>query len=219
MIDFNEIIERFLKRELPKREIGKYYPSEIGKCLRNLYYSYKYPKETKPKLLKIFEMGNMVHDFIVKVLESEKIPEIELVGYEIPVKYEIEDFVISGRIDDVILLKTNGKKILVEVKSTKDIRNVREPQNTHLIQLQFYMRITGIKEGILLYVDKSNLETKSFYVEYDEHWSDLIIERFKMLHKSLVEDELPKPEAKLIPELSWMCNFCEYRDKCEKNEK
>ena len=110
-------------------------------------------------------------------------------------------------------------KILVEVKSCRDIRTVSSPQNSHMIQLQFYMHATGVREGILLYIDKTTLETKSFYLEYDEHWSNLIVERFRMLHKALVEDELPKPEAKIIPEISWMCNYCEYREKCEKNEK
>lgn len=219
MIDFNEIIERFLEREIEEKKIGRYYPSEIGRCLRNLYYSYKYPMKVKPRLLKIFELGNIMHDFIVKVLQSEKIPEIELVDYEIPVELKIDDFLVSGRIDDLIILKTDGKKILIEVKTCKDIRMVTKPQNSHMIQLQFYMHITGIKEGMLLYVDKTTMETKSFKLEYDEHWSNLIIERFKKLHEALIKDELPLPEAKLIDEIKWMCNFCEYKEKCEKNEK
>jgi CRISPR/Cas system-associated exonuclease Cas4 (RecB family) len=208
-----------LQKEFQPKEIGRYYPSEIGRCLRNLYYSYKYPVEVKPKLLKIFELGNIMHDFIVRVLKSEKIPEVELLDYEIPIKLEVDDFVISGRIDDLILLKTDNRKILVEVKSCKDVKAVQKPQNSHLIQLQFYMHVTGIHEGLLLYIDKTTLETKTFKVEYDEHWSKLIIERFRMLHKALKNDELPRAEAKLIPEISWMCNFCEYKEKCERNEK
>ena len=219
MIDFNEVIERFLERDMQEKKIGKYYPSEIGRCLRNLYYSYKYPVKVKPKLLKIFELGNIMHDFIVKVLKSNKIPEVELLGYEIPIELKFDDFVISGRIDDVIILKTDNRKILIEVKTCKDVRTVLKPQNSHMIQLQFYMHVTGIKEGMLLYVDKTTLDTKSFKLEYDEHWSNLIVERFKKLHECLVKDELPIPEAKVIEELRWMCNFCEYREKCEKNEK
>ncbi len=219
MIDFNELIERYLEREIEEKKIGKYYPSEIGKCLRNLYYSYKYPMKVAPRLLKIFELGNIMHDFIVKVLQSDKNPEVELIGAEVPIKLDMGNFVISGRIDDLIVLKSNGEKILVEVKSCRDIRKVASPQNAHLIQLQFYMHVTGIKQGILLYVDKGTLEAKSFNVSYDPYWSELIIERFKILHESLTKDILPKPEAKLIPELSWMCDFCEYREKCEKNEK
>ncbi len=219
MIDFNDVIERFLERELQEKKIGRYYPSEIGRCLRNLYYSYKYPMKVKPKLLKIFELGNIMHDFIVKVLQSEKIPEVELVDYEIPIELKMDDFVISGRIDDLILLKTDNRKILIEVKTCKDVRAVIKPQNSHMVQLQFYMHVTGIKEGILLYVDKTTLDTKSFKLEYDEHWSKLIVDRFRKLHEALVKDELPLPEAKLIEEIRWMCGFCEYKEKCEKNEK
>ncbi len=218
MIDFNDVIERFLERELHEKKIGRYYPSEIGRCLRNLYYSYKYPMKVKPKLLKIFELGNIMHDFIVKVLQSEKIPEVELVDYEIPIELKMDDFVISGRIDDLILLKTDNRKVLIEVKTCKDVRTVIKPQNSHMVQLQFYMHVTGIKEGILLYVDKTTLDTKSFKLEYDEHWSRLIVDRFRKLHEALVKDELPLPEAKLIEEIRWMCSFCEYKEKCEKNE-
>ncbi len=219
MIDFNELIERFLERETEEKKIGRYYPSEIGRCLRNLYYSYKYPVKVKPRLLKIFELGNIMHDFVVKVLKSEKIPEIELVDYEIPIEMKIDDFTVSGRIDDLILVKRDNRKVLIEVKSCKDIRNVAKPQNSHMIQLQFYMHATGIKEGILLYIDKTTLETKSFRLEYDPFWAELIVERFRRLHKALVNDELPLPEAKIVEEIRWMCNFCEYREKCEKNEK
>ncbi len=219
MIDFNKVIERFLEKEIHEKKIGRYYPSEIGRCLRNLYYSYKYPVKVKPRLLKIFELGNIMHDFVVKVLKSEKIPEIELIDSEIPIELKVDDFVISGRIDDLILLKTDNRKILVEVKSCKDIRSINKPQNSHMIQLQFYMHVTGIKEGILLYIDKTTLETKSFKLEYDAFWAELIIERFRKLHRALVNDKLPLPEAKIVEEIRWMCNFCEYKEKCEKNEK
>jgi CRISPR-associated exonuclease Cas4 len=218
MVNFNEMIERYLYREVSQKKIGRYYPSEIGRCLRNLFYSYKYPLEIKPRLLKIFEIGNILHDFVVRVLKSDKNPEVELIKYEFPIEIDMKDFVISGRVDDLILLKTDNRKVLVEVKSCRDVRSVEKPQNHHVIQLQFYMHATGIKNGLLLYIDKNTLESKVFPVEYDEVWSNLIVERFRILHECLTKNTLPKPEAKMIEELKWMCMFCEYKEKCEKNE-
>jgi hypothetical protein len=43
---------------------------------------------------------------------------------------------------------------------------------------------------------------KSFEILYDKFWNDLIIERFRKLHRALVNDELPLPEAKLVEEMS-----------------
>jgi len=39
--------------------------------------------EVKPDLLRIFEMGNILHDFVVGVLKSEKTPEVGVLEWEI----------------------------------------------------------------------------------------------------------------------------------------
>lgn len=219
MIDFDKMIDKFISRELKEKKVGRYYPSEIGSCLRKVWYSYKYPLEVRPDLLKLFEVGNMMHNFIVDVLKSEKTPEVEVLMTEFPFRMEIEDFVISGRIDDLILLMKNGKKWLVEVKSCRDIRSVKKPNVNHAMQLQLYMHAIGVHNGMILYVDKTNLKTKIFVIPYDEKRSLDILKRFGQLHSFLVDKELPPAEAKQTEEMKWMCRFCEYKDKCDKNSK
>ncbi len=216
MINFNQMIDNFLKRERKPKGIGKYYPSEIGMCLRKIWYSYKFPQEVEPTMLKIFEMGNMIHDFVVEVLKSEKNPHVELLKSEFPFKVKVDDFVISGRIDDLILLKTNGTKLLVEVKSTGDVGYINEPSPHNVAQLQLYLHFLKIENGILLYVDKRNLQSRVFNIKYDEKIANKTIDRFKKLHKHLVSNTLPDPEGRIFPEMNWMCRFCEYRDKCYK---
>jgi len=108
MINFDEMIDNHLKREHRTKGIGRYFPSEIGTCMRKIWYTYKYPMEVKPELLKIFEVGNIMHDFVVEVLKSEKNPHIELLKSEVPFKEQIEDFLISGRIDNLILVKADN---------------------------------------------------------------------------------------------------------------
>jgi len=219
MFDFNEMVTTYIKRTSSHtKSIGRYYPSEIGGCLRKTWYGYNYPKEIQPELLKIFEMGNMLHDFVVKVLESEKNKDVQLLQSEFPLKIETADFVISGRVDDLVLVKTSGKTIVVEVKSTKSIDYVNEASEAHEMQLQLYMHATGIHNGIVLYVDKSNLQSKQFLVEYSEDKVNEIMERFRQLHQLLSSKLLPLDEAKRNDKKNWLCRFCEYADKCEKNE-
>ncbi len=217
-IDFDKLIENHLAREFRPKQEGRYYPSEIGTCIRKIWYSYKYPQEVKPDLIKIFEVGNIMHDFVTKVLKSEKNPHIELLQSEVPFRVEIDDFVVSGRIDDLLLVRENGKSILVEVKSTKSLFYQTGPSHSHVMQLQFYMYATGVHDGIVLYVDKNNLQTRAFEVEYSEATARQIIERFRRLHEDLRSNKLPPEEAKLARELNWMCSFCEYREKCDRNE-
>ena len=220
MIDFNTLIDKHLEREFRVKQIGRYYPSEIAGCMRKTWYSYKNPKQTDVKLTRIFEAGNMLHEFITDVIKSEKNKEIELINSEMPIQIKTKDFVISGRIDNLVLIKLcedeNCKEVLVEVKSTKFLP--KEAKKEHEMQLQLYMRATGINNGILLYIQKDNLETASFDVVYNEELGDKIIERFEKLHESLTQDKLPEPEAKLEQEKNWMCNYCAYKQECDKAE-
>jgi CRISPR/Cas system-associated exonuclease Cas4 (RecB family) len=214
MIDFDKLIDEHIKKEHHPKGIGRYYPSEAGTCLRKVWYSYKFPTEVEPELLKIFEMGNIVHNFVVEVLKSEKTKDVELLESEFPFKEQVDDFTISGRIDNLIKVKASGKIYLVEVKSTKSIDFVKEASPHNIQQLQLYMHFTGVHNGFLLYIDKTNLRTKVFEISYDEAEAKRILERFKALHKHLTEDKLPEAEGRAHKEINWMCNYCEYKDRC-----
>lgn len=214
MIDFNRMIDNYIRREHRPKGVGRYYPSEIGICLRKVWYTYKFPMETQPDLLKVFEVGNILHDFVVQVLRSEKNPDVELLRTEFPFRQDIDDFVVSGRIDNIILVKMSGEEWLVEVKSTADVTRVEEASPHNIVQLQLYMHSTGVHRGLLLYIDKRNLQSKIFEVKYSEQEALDIVQRFRKLHVHLTHDVLPDPEARGGKETLWMCRFCEYRDKC-----
>jgi len=219
MFDFNDMVTNHLRRvSSHTKSVGRYYPSEIGGCIRKVWYGYFYPKEIQPELLKIFEMGNMMHDFVVNVLESEKNKDVQLLQSEFPLKIETPDFVISGRVDDLVLVKASGKTVVVEVKSTKGIDYVKEASEGHVMQLQLYMHATGIHNGIVLYVDKGNLQSKQFEIEYSKEEVDEIMKRFGQLHQLLTSKLLPIDEDKKNQKKNWLCRFCEYSEKCEKNE-
>lgn len=219
MIDFNAMIDRYLFREQSPKKQGRYYPSEIGMCLRKVWYSYRFPQSVQPHLLRIFELGNILHDFVVKVMQSGKNPEVELLQFELPIKIEVEDFIVSGRVDDLLLLKADGRHVLVEVKSCKSISFIREPQPHHAVQLQLYMHATGVHNGVLLYIDKSTLESRVFTVLYNPVTAAGIILRFKTLHTALSQNILPNAEAKTDPHMSWLCRFCEHRERCDRDAK
>jgi CRISPR/Cas system-associated exonuclease Cas4 (RecB family) len=214
MIDFNKMVDNFLKREWRPKGIGRYFPSEIGTCMRKVWYSYMFPQEIEPELQKVFEVGNIMHDFVVDVLKSEKNPEVELLKSEFPFHHDMGEFIIAGRIDNLILLKLHGKEVLVEVKSTGNIDFIEEAAPHNIIQLQLYMHVLQIKDGILLYIDKRNLKSKVFTIHYNEKAAELIISRFKKLHGHLKEKSVPEPEARSDRKTLWMCKLCEYRDRC-----
>jgi len=213
-IDFNKLVDQYLLQEYKPKQIGRYYPSEIGGCIRKTWFSYKKPKQVKAELMRIFEAGNMLHEFISAVIRSEKNPEVELLQEEMPIKIEEKDFMISGRVDNLILVKISDEKILVEVKSTKMLPQYYNKQ--HEMQLQLYMHATEVHNGMILYIQKDNLKTKWFDINYNEKIIKKIVEKFGMLDKSLKQDKMPEAEAKLNSEISWMCRYCDYKEDCDK---
>lgn len=216
MIDFNKLIDGYVYREQRPKTAGKYYPSEVGMCIRKLWYSYRFPQKVKPDVLKIFEMGNILHDFIVRVLKSDRNKEVELLKSEMPFKLDMKDFQISGRVDDLLLVKMSGKAVLVEVKSSGMLKAVKSPQKHHIMQLQLYMHSIGIHNGLLLYLEKNTLQAKVFTIDFDEKIVKEAMDRFRELHESLVSGEVPRAEAKINKsDIGWMCRYCEYKDKCD----
>jgi CRISPR/Cas system-associated exonuclease Cas4 (RecB family) len=219
MIDFDKLFDDFVFREHRPKAVGKYYPSEVGTCIRKLYYSYKFPKQIKPDLLKIFEVGDILHDFVVRVLRSEKNKDVELLKWEVPVKIDFEGFQVSGRVDDLLMIKHSGKNVLVEVKSCSFLSYVKAPQRHHVMQLQLYMHGTGVHNGILLYIEKNDLKTKVFTIDFDEIIVKEAIDRFRELHESLITNSIPVAEAKHNGDIKWMCKGCKYKDRCDSEGK
>jgi len=213
MIDFNELIDNYLDREVRPRTIGRYWPSEAGGCLRKNWYTFKLPKQVDKPLSRIFEAGNRVHEFVADVIQSEKNKHVQLIDRELPIKIQRNGYVISGRIDDLILVLMDGKKYLVEVKSVKFLPN--EARSEHIMQLQLYMHSLAVKDGIMLYVKKDDLATRQFEVNYSSKEVDEILNRFDLINKHLNDDTIPDAEAKLIADKNWMCSFCPYAKECD----
>jgi len=216
MIDFDKIIDDYLHREVRPREGGRYYPSEIGNCIRKIWYSHKLPKEAAPDMLRIFHMGNMMHEIVVDILTSEKNKDIVLLQTEFPIKLVVDGFTISGRADDLVLVKMSGKSVLIEVKSVgpESLRYLNEAKGEHIMQLQLYMHATGVHNGMLLYIDRDRLRTRSFEIQYSEDGIEKIFSRFREIHNHMSTGTIPVAEARMKENMKWMCKMCQWRDEC-----
>ncbi len=214
-VDFNKLIERHLERDSRPKRIGSYYPSEAGSCMRKAWYSYKYPQPTDPKKGKYFYLGGLLHDFMAEVLESPKNTEVKLLEKEVSLKIRQPNFVVSGRLDDVFMLTADGRRFILEVKSTGlKLGWMDAPQDAHVMQLQLYLHAHEVKEGVILYLEKNSLEGKWFTVNYDRNAAEAAIARFAELDSKLKSGALPEAEAKAREEWGWMCKYCEYFSRC-----
>jgi CRISPR-associated exonuclease Cas4 len=211
----NQAIEEFLRRKIKEREQNVFYPSELSYCLRRNYYLYKKPKELTLEVLKIFESGILVHNWFTNVLMNYfQKGKIKVFDYEGKCDYVEKEFTIKGRFDDIIALELNGETKLIEFKTVRNLDFIDEPKDHHFMQINFYLKFLGLDKGYIVYVDRRNLNLKSFEVFYSEEKFNELIKRARILFEHLKNNKLPFPEARTNKELSWMCSYCPYYDEC-----
>lgn len=241
-LNFDTIIDDYvrLKQEKEKKEliVGKYSASMLGSCTRQIYYAYNYPKEFDNEKLKIFELGNIIHDWVATLLANSSHTELIANEKEIAIIDAESDCMISGRMDDMITIIKNGQKIttekdgmrlknttekiIVEVKSIRSLAYLDRPKEPHVLQLTIYLKAMapyGVKQGVLLYVDKNNLKTKAFPITYNHATFLKALGRARAIHAYLTSTTLPPAEAKQTLSMKWSCAYCEYADQCKADEK
>jgi len=234
-----KMISEYITRKRSPKVIGRYYPSEIGYCLRKSYYSYFIETNYDDETLRVFEVGNILHSFIYDVFRNNRNNkgEIEYVqnekafisAYDFPdnsFEGNWQSFLISGRADDIILInnKEDGKedKYVVEIKTVKDLFYINEPSYPHKLQLQYYLRVLSAENqnvrGLLVYIQKDNLSIKTFNVPFEREVYIEIISRMRQLDSCLKKLELPPKEAADDPKMKWQCGFCPYAKQCGADE-
>lgn len=206
-----ELIDQFYTDGFRERDRGdKFYVTDAGKCPRAIYFKFKkYPrKEPEARILRIFDHGDYTHMRIMSVLFSLGI--VRAVEVRIPPQE-----MISGRADAIIDFE--GKPYVVEIKSSSRYKfeKLQEPEPDHQKQLQLYLHYLKIPQGIMIYEDKDNQELKEFLVEYDSGLVEKILDDFKTLKKQIENNEIPPIPKDIEP---WRCEYCEYRDECQKIE-
>lgn len=213
--DFSELIDDYLRREPSAYTPGVYYPSEIGLCARMVYYKRLLPKAIEREKLRLFKSADLAHEFIRDVLASST--KVQLLAWEKPFSIICDDLEISGRFDDVILVRLPRREfpVVVEVKtvSGKTVEHIRTPSTPHLYQIHPYMRALRTDMAILLYLARDTFADVWFSVFYDKGIMAEAVERVRRLHRCLANRELPPAESKcrkdLIP-----CYYCPWWREC-----
>lgn len=217
MADFQELVANHLTKPLCGKRLGQYHPSEVSSCLRKTWFSHKIKKQEDSRLRALFESSSMLQKFIINVLKSDPTLDIEVLKPEVHVRIEEKDFIISGKVDSLIIAEINKYKTLIDVKSVRLLP--QQARKSHIAQMQIYMHGTGVKSGTILYTHKDTLETAQFDVDYDKDKAANIINRFRKLHRFLAFNQIPPAEAKLEKNAENVCESCPYEAECIKQLK
>jgi len=186
-------------------------PSSAHKCPRELYYHMKgyTPDPIESQSLRRMGVGTVFHEFVESKLTATGL----MVSSEEEVTYD--DPPIRGYYDAIIKRPSDGKDLLLEVKSMADPKNPKYaqtlPYHSHLVQWNLYSLMTGIDEGIVFYINKNNQEYVICETERNDNIIKETLDKFRRVQEYLDRDELYPyvPEEKH----SW-CNF---KTTCEKH--
>lgn len=203
-----EIIDKYYQNKRSEKVQTHFYITDCGKCPRAVYFSMKgYPKkELEARVLRVFEHGDSTHERIMRVLYS--------LGLVVAREVEIpNEEVIHGRCDGIISIK--GKEYIIEIKTIRDFKFAKlvEPETAHRRQINLYMHYFRKPQGIVLYESKDTQNLKEFIVEYDLKLCKEILQRFEELKYQIENDILPQKPLDLE---SWQCDYCDYKEECDK---
>ena len=172
---FLKSLDDVLGYSRPWKAVQKFYPSMLGNpCDRYLYYAYHgglANQEVNPKLQRIFDTGSSLEQRMEKYLRKAGL----FLAAEQTLRIDTPP--ISGRYDFLINYKDNDRAI-VELKSINDKGFqglIDSPKPEHMIQLQIYLNIMQLKNGIVVYENKNDQELKAFKVQQSaDVWNEIL---------------------------------------------
>jgi CRISPR/Cas system-associated exonuclease Cas4 (RecB family) len=179
---------------------NEFYASSTGACSRCLYYEKVLGyREPELSVQKVFVLGNVVHDFVQKNLLTEGESESR-------VFIEIDGMVIRGRLDHI------DDDHIWELKSTKSLKYINEPYESHLMQLMIYLKGRNRVKGKIAYIEKNTFDIKEFDVEYDEEIYNKAVSKFKEVINA-VKAKRPLKRLTDFPNGKF-CLGCAYLSEC-----
>ena len=204
-----EFIDKFYLDRQKDREQHHFYVTDAGRCGRAVFFKFKNaPREDmEARVLRMFDHGDHIHQLIMKPLLS--IRDIHVVASEVNIPPQE---LITGRADAII---SNGKDLYVlDIKSMNSMvfKNLAEPKEENIDQIQLYLHYFKIPRGILLYVNKDTQELKEFQVNYDQRRAlsllDQLNELKNKIDSNVIPDQLPD-----YPD-NWQCQYCSFKEIC-----
>lgn len=203
-----ELIDKFYLDRERDREQHHFYITDAGKCPRAIFFKFKnVPREKmEPRVLRMFDHGDYIQMQILNSLFSLGIvraSEVKIPPQEL----------VSGRADAIVTL--DNELYVVDFKSMNSMvfKNLTQPKEDNINQLQLYLHFFKISKGILLYVSKDNLELKDFLVEYDKARAEKLLKGLSDLKIKIETDVVPGAIADYPAD--WQCQYCQFKEICK----
>ena len=189
-------------------------------CDRKLWYSYKKPKPvTSARLKRIFDMGNIIEDYLVRIFRDAGLTVYDVM--ENGDQFGFKDGDIAGHCDGVVVgLPESSKPHLLEFKSAKAssykafVKNgVKKENKKYYVQMQIYMNKLNLDRALFVMMNKDTQELYFERVEYDK----VCAETFLLRGKEIAKEE-EEPERKYPKSTFYKCKWCDWNNECWNQE-
>lgn len=170
---------------------------------------------------RIFDTGHSLHTlFQWYAFTACKLGDLEWCEIESPVVSE--ELMIDGR-SDIEYKPVGGSEVIMDLKTIKAelYSKLRSPYPKHITQVQIYMHVKGVDDGLILYHNKNTHVEKEFHIKRDS--------AYVKPHIDMIKDCVSNFKAGTIPNRSEYkgfklfkgdpaCSdtFCPYRAECLK---
>lgn len=222
-LSIQKLINEELRRkdqERASRDQTTWHASRLGSCLCGTYLArlgVKPDVEIDDRLLRVFDLGNKIEDWIIDLISKQN-------QYEIKTQERLldESLNLSGYYDLYIKDKETQEEEIVEVKSKNSQafwymeKKGEGAQIHHKMQNWSYLYMTGIERGRIIYVSKDDqciLEYPIFLE--DEKLRTQVLDQLSILREAWEKKIPPKP----APKGSWQEKYCNHHKQCLKQEK
>lgn len=205
----------------------KLYPSESGKCQRQIQYkALGIPGEPfGPDVIWKLAMGDMVELALMYVIMST--PGLTVIDNNKILQIKIGGVPWRGASDGV-LVSANGQRRNVEVKSTSGIgfkmtlKNGVDNAFGYLTQASVYMRqqledgAINVPETIFVYIDRDSMHMAEFVVKYDESLAREADRKFLAVTQGVQTKKMVPRGYELNSDgsLGLQCNYCSHKMTC-----
>lgn len=230
MIPIIELVNTSIKEQNDKREKKNqisWHASSLGTCLRGTYLNRLGNKPDKgfdERTLRVFNMGNLIEDWLVDLLKLQELKFGDMV-IETQVRGEDKELNVSGYAD--VVVEYQGEKEVIEIKSKHSrafwwMNNKGEgAQRQHQYQLWLYLWMLKIDKGRITYVSKDDLSILEYPVlRSNETLKKEVFEQLELLNKAWQSKDptlLPLPINGIWGNKNdWQQKYCGWHKQCLK---
>jgi len=144
----------------------------------------------------IFDMGNEIERIVIRELQDAGVEIIEQQR-----SFQWQEYQLTGHIDGKVL--ANHKAIPFDVKSCSqwvfksitNIEDLKKSRYVHLrkypVQLNTYMLMDGIDEGLFFFKDKTSGQLKEVWMNLDYDLGEKTLQKCEAINKFVASGDLP----------------------------